>query len=101
MNTVRTWLSRDDAFALSYHRAKAGGAKLAEPLTLDEWERLLAVECRRGSIAALRLWRETYMQDFGVAPVERPAPEPEPEQKDEPVGPFMEVDQLAQRRATA
>jgi hypothetical protein len=49
-------------------RATAGArTETAAPLELDEWERLLARACRRGSVSALRLWRETHGRGIGQA----------------------------------
>jgi hypothetical protein len=61
--TVRSWRRRDPEFARRYAEAQAAAAARGEsapPLELGEWERLLARACRRGSVPALRLWRETY-----------------------------------------
>ena len=62
-STVRSWRRRDPDFARRYAEAQAGAAARAPstPLESGEWERLLAQACRRGSVAALRLWKETQM----------------------------------------
>jgi hypothetical protein len=69
-STVRSWRRRDPEFARRYAGAQAAAATRtpSTPLELGEWERLLARACRRGSVAALRLWRETH-------PVTAAAPE--------------------------
>jgi hypothetical protein len=61
-STVRSWRRRDPGFARRYGEAQAAGAAHAPPVPLEigEWERLLARACRRGSVAALRLWKETH-----------------------------------------
>jgi hypothetical protein len=61
-STIRSWRRRDPAFARAYADAQvaAGARTPSAPLELGEWERLLAQACRCGSVAALRLWRETH-----------------------------------------
>jgi hypothetical protein len=49
---IRPPLRRDAATAAAYVPSA--------PLEIDEWEQLLARACRRGSVAALRLWKETH-----------------------------------------
>jgi hypothetical protein len=62
-STVRSWRRRSPEFARRYAEAQATAAarmESAPPLELGEWEGLLARACRRGSVSALRLWRETH-----------------------------------------
>jgi hypothetical protein len=62
-STVRSWRRRDPEFAQLYAEAKRKAAAQPtpeRPLQPGEWERLLARACRSGSVAALRLWRETH-----------------------------------------
>jgi hypothetical protein len=61
-STVRSWRRRDPGFARRYGEAQAAAAAHVPSARLEigEWERLLARACRRGSVAALRLWTETH-----------------------------------------
>jgi hypothetical protein len=43
------------------------GPAVSTPLDNAEWEQLLAEACRRGSVQALRLWRELHADE----PLER------------------------------
>lgn len=70
-STVRSWRRRDPQFARRYAQAKEKAAARPTPelpLAPDEWEHLLARACRSGSVAALRLWRETHPGAVAAGP---------------------------------
>jgi hypothetical protein len=89
--TIRTWLQKDVQFRVAFEQAKHL-KKSAPQLTRSEWDKLLERECRRGSIPAMRLWREAHGEAF---PGDK-QPELETEKEETPFG---EIDQLAERRA--
>jgi hypothetical protein len=64
--TVRSWKHRSPSFRLAYEQAEAtaAGADASTPLDREEWEELLARQCRKGSTAALRLWLQVHGTAF-------------------------------------
>jgi hypothetical protein len=94
-NTVRGWLRKGRldpdgpygpfAHSLDATRADRADAErdLCGPLTLDEFERLVADLARRGSVQALKLWSDRHPIDAADAPVDQ----------------FARFDELARRRA--
>jgi hypothetical protein len=75
-HTVRTWIKagrrepegRFGPFAAAFDGRQRARLTVLEPtafgpLTHPEWEELLAEQCRRGNVQALKLWRELHPEE--------------------------------------
>lgn len=94
--TVKSWITKGRkqtsgpyfAFVIEIDAARIKAAAAPEAMTPEEHRLKVAELCRKGSIAALKLYWEMLRADQNAD-----------ETEDEPANPLAAVDELAQRRA--